>query len=124
MKHFDFDISAGNTIGRSGKPRTVYGSVAIDVNSTDFRTDEEDLIRQELIACADSIRRRLERSFPLPTKVRNPPSNFLEEHVLEMLTLEPTWTLNMYAVYNDLSEEITERLRTFLKNHLPAHRIE
>jgi hypothetical protein len=72
MIKFFFDIQAGNTIGRSGKPRTVIGEVTIDVNSNDmisgmtpgWPASEEKMIRQELQNCADQIKRRLERGFP------------------------------------------------------------
>ena len=47
------------------------------------------------------------------------PQNFLEQHALKALKAEPTWTITMYAVYNDLSDELTEELRKFLKQHLP-----
>ena len=47
------------------------------------------------------------------------PENFLESHALESLKAEPTWTLSMYAAYNDLEEDTTERLHEFLKPHLP-----
>lgn len=47
------------------------------------------------------------------------PKNFLEGHALEALRAEPTWTVDMYAVYNDLTDETTEELRAFLQLWLP-----
>lgn len=55
----------------------------------------------------------------VPRLGKRPPANFLEQHALQMLTLEPDWTVSMYAALNDLTEEDTAELREFLKSHLP-----
>lgn len=46
--------------------------------------------------------------------------SFLEAHALRALKAEPTWTLTMYCVYNDLSDATCEELRKALRGKLPA----
>jgi hypothetical protein len=128
MKVFTLNVTGGNVVGRNDKPRTVSGEIRIDVNSNDetgshpsFNTDQEELIFRMLVDLAKDLTSRLDRCYP-PTGRR--PSNFLESHALEALRIEPTWTVNMYAAYNDLDTTTTEALRAFLKDHLLPHQVE
>lgn len=57
------------------------------------------------------------------SKTTREPENYLEQHALRALKAEPTWTVSMYAAYNDLSDETTEELRNFLTPHLPAKQL-
>lgn len=53
------------------------------------------------------------------TPTARQPQNFLEGHALRFLKAAPDWTLAMYAVDNDLTDEDTDNLREFLRPHLP-----
>lgn len=55
---------------------------------------------------------------PPKRKKRREPRTFLEDHALRSLKAEPTWTVTMYAAYNDLTDETVEELRHFLEPHL------
>lgn len=41
--------------------------------------------------------------------------SFLYAHALGALKAEPGWTVRMYAVYNDLDQETTEKLLVALR---------
>lgn len=58
---------------------------------------------------------------PLATKEPREPRNFLEQHALKSLKAEPSWSITMYAVFNDLTDESMAQLREFLKLHLPEN---
>lgn len=71
---------------------------------------EQQQIYREREHIDDAYRRHVARSKRLVPLI----DSFLFAHCKAALAAEPTWTLEMYCAYNDVSDETREELRALL----------